>query len=133
MFLRQGVILLSHQLKEVWAMDATVFLEIGEYGAAGMYEEPNRSLFYRKSLGIRRFYENCETAIYNGEYLYPSGVVNISMNIRPHYLNGMEIDYAKVAEKNNYAAKVFLTILVMLLLMMMLLMQKIMLLLQICI
>lgn len=88
-------------------MDSTVFLEIGEYGAAGMYEEPNRSLFYRKSLGIRRFYENCETAIYNGEYLYPSGVVNISMNIRPHYLNGMEIDYAKVAEKNNYAAKVF--------------------------
>ena len=88
-------------------MDSTVFLEIGEYGAAGMYEEPNRSLFYRKSLGIRRFYENCETAIYNGEYLYPSGVVNISMNIRPHYLNSMEIDYAKVAEKNNYAAKVF--------------------------
>ena len=87
-------------------MDSTVFLEIGEYGAAGMYEEPNRSLFYRKSLGIRRFYENCEMAIYNGEYLYPSGIVNTSMYIRPYYLNGMDIDYAKVAEKNNYAAKV---------------------------
>ena len=89
-------------------MDSTVFLEIGEYGAAGMYEEPNRSLFYRKSLGIRRFYENCETAIYNGEYLYPSGVVNTSMYIRPHYLNGMEINYAKIAEKSNYAAKAFI-------------------------
>ena len=86
-------------------MDSTVFLEIGEYGAAGMYEEPNRSLFYRKSLGIRRFYENCETAIYNGEYLYPSGVVNTSMYIRPHYLNGMEINYAKIAEKNDEITK----------------------------
>ena len=88
-------------------MNSAVFLEIGEYGAAGMYEEPNRSLFYRKSLGIRRFYENCETAIYNGEYLYPSGVVNTSMCIKPQYLNGMDIDYARVAAKNNYAAEVY--------------------------
>ena len=29
------------------------------------------------------------------------------MHIRPYYSSGMEIDYAKVAEKNNYAAKVF--------------------------
>ena len=48
------------------------FLNIGEYGAAGMYEEPDRSLFYRKALGIRRFYENCKLAEYHGEYLYPS-------------------------------------------------------------
>ena len=88
-------------------MDSTAFLKIGEYGAAGMYEEPDRSLFYRKSLGIRRFYENCEMAIYNGEYLYPSGVVNTGMCIRPHYLSGMQMDYAKVAEKNSDAAKVF--------------------------
>ena len=32
------------------------FKRMGEYGAAGMYEEPERSLFYRKALGIRRFY-----------------------------------------------------------------------------
>lgn len=88
-------------------MDSTAFLKIGEYGAAGMYEEPDRSLFYRKSLGIRRFYENCEMAIYNGEYLYPSGVVKTSMCVRPHYLSGMQMDYAKVAEKNSDAAKVF--------------------------
>lgn len=88
-------------------MDSTVFLKIGEYGAAGMYEEPNRSLFYRKSLGIRRFYENCEMAVYHGESLYPSGVVNTKMCIRPHYLTGMQMDYAKVSEKNHDAAKVF--------------------------
>ena len=42
------------------------FKNIGEYGGAGMYEEPHRSLFYRKALGIRRFYENCELGVYNG-------------------------------------------------------------------
>ena len=31
------------------------FLAIGEYAGAGLYEEPHRSLFYRKSLGLRRF------------------------------------------------------------------------------
>ena len=30
----------------------------GEYLCAGLFEEPERSLFYRKSLGIRRFLEN---------------------------------------------------------------------------
>lgn len=89
-------------------MNSSVFSEIGEYGAAGMYEEPNRSLFYRKSLGIRRFYENCELPIYNGEYLYPSGVVNTSMCIKPHYLNGMNIDYGKIAAKNKAAAETFI-------------------------
>ncbi len=89
-------------------MNSSVFSEIGEYGAAGMYEEPNRSLFYRKSLGIRRFYENCELPIYNGEYLYPSGVVNTSMCIKPHYLNGMNIDYGKIAAKNKAAADTFI-------------------------
>ncbi len=54
------------------------FKALGEYGAAGMYEETDRSLFYRKALGVRRFYENCELAVYNGEYLYPSGVMKNS-------------------------------------------------------
>ena len=35
------------------------FREIGEYAASGAFEEPERSLFYRKALGIRRYYENC--------------------------------------------------------------------------
>ena len=32
---------------------------MGEYLAAGMYEEPSRSLFYRKALGLRRYFETC--------------------------------------------------------------------------
>lgn len=68
------------------------FLELGEYGASGVYEEPQRSLFYRKSLGIRRFYEHCELAQYNGEYLYPSGVVEQKMKVVAHYYTGLMFD-----------------------------------------
>ena len=59
------------------------FKLIGEYGASGMYEEEQRSLFYRKALGIRRFYENCELAPYDGKALYPSGILPKKMSIYP--------------------------------------------------
>ncbi len=83
------------------------FKNIGEYCAAGMYEEPERSLFYRKALGIRRFYENCELGIYNGEFLYPSGVVATKMNIQPHYLNGMSINYNALCNKDKALAELY--------------------------
>lgn len=35
------------------------YLKIGEFAASGAFEEPNRGLFYKKSLGLRRYYENC--------------------------------------------------------------------------
>ena len=64
------------------------FLRLGEYAASGLYEEPDRSLFYRKALGLRRFYENCELAVYRGESLYPSGVTAQKMHVVPEYLRG---------------------------------------------
>lgn len=70
-------------------------LELNEYSAAGLYEEPDRSLFYRKALGLRRYYENCKLPVYNGEKLYPSG-----QQISPHYMNGLPIDYGKIENKN---------------------------------
>ena len=84
-----------------------LFLEIGEYAAAGMFEEPERSLFYRKALGLRRFYENCELAEYHGEALYPSGIRKTSMGIHPAYLTGMEMDRACLAAKNPQAADIY--------------------------
>ena len=45
------------------------FLDCKEYAAAGAYEEPHRSLFYRKALAIRRFYERCELPVYQGKPL----------------------------------------------------------------
>lgn len=68
------------------------FLRLGEYAAAGLYEQPSRGLFYRKALGLCRFYENCELAVYNGEALYPSGVIKQKMNFLPHYMDGLYVE-----------------------------------------
>ena len=35
-------------------------LQMGEYSAVGLFEEPETSLFYRKALALRRYYEHCE-------------------------------------------------------------------------
>ena len=73
--------------------------ELEEYSAAGLYEEPNRSLFYRKALGLRRFYENCEIPTYNGELLFPSGKV-----VSPDYLSGLVIDLNVLNSKSKELA-----------------------------
>lgn len=70
--------------------------DIGEISAAGLFEEENRSLFYRKALGLRRFYENCELPNYNGELLYPSGVIQT-----PHYMNNVIADLAHIEAENK--------------------------------
>ena len=75
------------------------FLRLGEYAASGLYEEPDRSLFYRKALGLRRFYESCELAVYRGESLYPSGVTAQKMSIAPEYLSGLTFVSKSLNEK----------------------------------
>ena len=82
-----------------------VFLKMGEFALAGMYEEPERSLFYRKALGLRRYYENCILPPYEGKPLYPSGVVNTNMTTVPHYLNGINFDFSAIARHNPTAAE----------------------------
>ena len=62
-------------------------LEMQKFGAAGLFEEPDRSLFYRKALGLRRYYETCAVPEYNDKLLYPSGYVPA-----PDYLTGMPCD-----------------------------------------
>lgn len=81
------------------------FSKLGEYAASGLYEEPDRSLFYRKALGIRRFYENCELAVYGGECLYPSGVIAQKMSIAPEYLSGLNFKARSFNEKAPALAK----------------------------
>lgn len=65
-------------------------IDVGQFITTGLFEEPGRSLFYRKALGLRRFYETCELPPYNGEQLYPSGSV-----WNPHYMNGLCVDMEK--------------------------------------
>lgn len=57
----------------------------GEFLCAGLFEDEKRSLFYRKSLGLKRFYENCELSEYHGELLYPSGAAKRT----PYYLTDL--------------------------------------------
>ncbi len=66
-------------------------LGLNEFCAAGLYEETERSLFYRKALGLRRYYENCNLPIYNGEKLYPSG-----KHYSPSYMDCLPIDFGKI-------------------------------------
>ena len=55
-------------------------LELNEYNAAGLFEEPDRGLFYRKALGLKRFYENCNLTKYNGDLLYCWGETAMTNN-----------------------------------------------------
>ena len=80
--------------------------EIGEYAAAGLFEQPQGSLFLRKAIGLQRFYENCPLPQYNGTALYPSGKVQL-----PSYLSGLAVDLQKLkaedAEIENRIQKEF--------------------------
>lgn len=77
------------------------FLKIGEYAASGAFEESERSLFYRKALGIRRYYENCSLYDYKGKKLYPSGTKKETMRIFPHYLNGFSVNETGETEEER--------------------------------
>lgn len=73
--------------------------ELGDNCAIGLYEEPERSLFYRKALGLRRFYENCTIPAYNGEKLFPSGRVS-----SPHYMDDMAVNLCHMDSENKELA-----------------------------
>lgn len=64
---------------------------MGEFAAAGLYEQPDRSLFFRKAVGLRRFYETCPLPTYIGKPLYPSGQA-----AKPDYYTGMAVDLGHV-------------------------------------
>ncbi|MBE6607252.1 MAG: hypothetical protein E7633_01660 [Ruminococcaceae bacterium] len=78
------------------------FENIGEYCAAGLFEECDRSLFYRKALAIRRFYENVTPPPYEGGYLYPSIQPSHSMCVSTNYMHGVFINNpVKLTEKDK--------------------------------
>jgi len=66
---------------------------IGEYSAAGLYEEADAPRFRRQARAIRRYWEACPLAPYEGKKLYPSGVLPVNASCRPNYLTGLSIDY----------------------------------------
>lgn len=83
------------------------FLNVGEYVAAGAYEEENRSLFYRKALALRRFYENCPLPEYTGKPLYPSGRIPFDTNIAVNYMKGVFLRSDNFDEENKDLMQIF--------------------------
>ncbi len=83
------------------------FLNIGEYGAAGMYEETGRSIFYRKAMGLKRHFENCPLPEYQGTLLYPSGAVLYDTKIAPTHQKGMDINSPSFIAEHPDLAEVF--------------------------
>jgi hypothetical protein len=78
------------------------FTALGEYAAAGLYEETDRSLFYRKALALRRYYEHCELAVYHGEHLYPSGVTAQRMSVVPKYMRGLSFESVALRQQAQH-------------------------------
>lgn len=81
-------------------MTVKKLMELKEFCAAGLYEEPNRSLFYRKALGLRRFYEYCDLPEYHRGLLYPSGKV-----LAPSYISGLAVDMEKIERSEKDLAQ----------------------------
>lgn len=67
------------------------FLDVGEFAAAGLFETPERSLFYRKALGIRRYFENYPLQKYEGRPLYPSGAIEKPYAIGWDFMSGFAV------------------------------------------
>lgn len=74
---------------------------IGECGAAGLYEEENRSLFYRKALGLRRYFETRELPEYSGQALYPSGHL-----YSPHYMDNLALNLGHIETESKETADI---------------------------
>ena len=77
------------------------FYDLEEYAAGGAFEEPKKSLFYRKALGIRRYYENCSLFDYENKPLYPSGAIKYDKVFSPHFKNGLLINFENISENDS--------------------------------
>ncbi len=81
---------------------------IGEYYAAGLFENTDRSLFYRKALALRRYYENVTPPAHTGDYLYPPKAPDENFCVTVHFFEGTAVrDRKRLEESDPEAAKEF--------------------------
>ena len=80
---------------------AQLFYNISEPYAAGLFEEPDRSFFYRHCLGYARYFEHLAPAVYEtGERLYPCGTKFFQdFAVAPQFALTYDIDWDKLREK----------------------------------
>ena len=85
------------------------FLNIGEPLLAGLYENTERGLFYRKALGLRRYYEAMPVPAYQPGRLYPSGARPRCGTVDPNYMGGYWYDINSLRAKDSDLAELFST------------------------
>jgi len=87
---------------------AALFYSIGEPYAAGLFEEPERSYFYRHALGLARYYEALRPAPYEGERLYPAKGKNRddTYAVQPHYVMVYWVNWELLESKSREAAAI---------------------------
>ncbi len=80
----------------------------GEYYAAGLFEYPQRSTFYRYSNAFRRHFENAAITPYAGGKLFPNGLCtyfSCDCAVFPHYSYSFIVDEEKLARRAPFAEK----------------------------
>lgn len=81
------------------------FEKIGEFYAAGLFEEPTAAPFKRFSRGIRRYLEHREMPAYNGEPLYPCGSFSTGLCVSYNDSYTVSVDWNRLKQKDNAAAQ----------------------------
>ena len=74
------------------------FKKMGEFYAAGFYEEPDKPLFIRYARALRRCFENYKLNPYNGEPLYPVGAKARYPLVNHSYSYTVEVNWKRLAE-----------------------------------
>lgn len=88
---------------------AALFYEIGEPYAAGLFESPEKSFFYRHAMAHARFFEALRPAAYDaGERIYPCGkkFFNSGCAVTPNFALTYQIDWEALKAKSARAAAV---------------------------
>ncbi len=84
-----------------------ILLALGDPAAAALFENPERSLFYRKALFLRRLYENCTLPAYTGKPLYPSGTFSYGSLFFPNNNRGLSTDLNRLRADHPEVAAAF--------------------------
>ncbi|MBE5766133.1 MAG: hypothetical protein E7335_02995 [Clostridiales bacterium] len=78
---------------------------MGEFYAAGLFEEPEKPRFKRFSRAMRRYLENYNLPAYDGGPLYPCGTSEQKMAIKHCYSYTVSADYGRLYKEDAEVAK----------------------------
>lgn len=81
------------------------FEEINEYYASGFYEEPTAAPFVRFSRAIRRYLEKRPLPAYNGQALYPCGLLSADTCVNYNFSYTVRVNWEELEKKDLIAAQ----------------------------